>query len=188
MRAWLLVAVMVVWVPVARARDGIVIESYSGDRPADATKTLEPVLTELAQRDFEAGDSIGRLYEGKVSRPRQNSLPADFAKQLKDGQQEYIRGNYAAAATKLQPLIDTAHDNSGAFAKNQALRQTMLDALVALALAQDRGGDPKTAKLTLGELARSFPDAQVSAATWARARRSCSRTSSAISSSSRRAG
>ncbi|MGE0401317.1 MAG: hypothetical protein AB7T06_31715, partial [Kofleriaceae bacterium] len=166
MRSWLVAAVVVLWIPVAWARDGIVLESYGGDRPEDAAKTLEPLLGELQQRGFEAGDSIGRLYEGKVSRPRQNSLPANFAKQLKDGQQEYIRGNYAAAVAKLQPLIDTAHDNSGAFAKNQALRQTMLDGLVALALAQDRNGDPKTARLTFEELARSFPGTQVPSATW----------------------
>lgn len=166
MRAWVVAAVFVAWIPMAHARDGIVLESYGGPRPKDAQKTLAPILTELSQHGFEAGDSIGRLYEGKISRPRQNSLPADFAKQLKAGQQEYIRGNYAAAVAKLQPLIDTAHDNSGAFAKNQALRQTMLDGLVALALAQDRNGDPKTARLTFEELARSFPGAQVPAGTW----------------------
>ncbi len=166
MRAWLVVAVFVAWIPVARARDGIVLESYEGGRPKDADKRLEPLVNELAARGFEGGNSIGRLYEGKVSRPRQNTLPADFAKQLQAGQQQYIRGNYAAAVAALQPLIDTAHDNSGAFAKNQALRQTMLDGLVALALAQDRNGDPKTARLTFEELARSFPDAQVPANTW----------------------
>ncbi len=166
MRAWLVVAVFVAWIPVARARDGIVLESYEGERPKNADKLLEPLVNELAARGFDGGNSVGRLYEGKVSRPRQNSLPADFAKQLKAGQQEYIRGNYAAAVAALQPLIDTAHDNSGAFAKNQALRQTMLDGLVALALAQDRNGDPKTARLTFEELARSFPGAPVPAATW----------------------
>lgn len=160
------VAVWLACIPVAHARDGIVLESYEGNRPANAQKTLAPVLDELGQRGFEGGDSIGRLYEGKVSRPRQDSLPADFAALLKAGQQEYIRGNYQAAVDKLGALIDTAHDNSGAFAKNQPLRQTMLDALVALALAQDRNGDPKTARATFEELARSFPGAQVPAGTW----------------------
>ena len=166
MRVWLVVVAVVAWLPLAHARDGIVLETYEGQRPADATRKLAPLLEELAQRGFEAGDSIGRLYEGQVSRPRSDSLPTDFAKQLKDGQQEYIRGNYAAAVAKLQPLIDAAHDNSAAFAKNQALRQTMLDGLIALALAQDRNGDPKTARLTFEELARSFPGTSVPANTW----------------------
>ena len=125
MRVWLVVVAVVAWLPLAHARDGIVLETYEGQRPADATRKLAPLLEELAQRGFEAGDSIGRLYEGQGSRPRSDSLPTDFAKQLKDGQQEYIRGNYAAAVAKLQPLIDAAHDNSAAFAKNQALRQTV---------------------------------------------------------------
>jgi hypothetical protein len=166
MRAWIVAAVLVAWTGVANARDGIVLESYTGPRPADASKLLAPLLEELQKREFEAGDSIGRLYEGKVSRPRTNSLPADFAKQLLAGQQAYLRGDYAGAVQDLQKLIDLAHDNSGAFAKNQALRQTMLDGLVALALAQDRNGDPKSAELTFGELARSFPGAQVPANRW----------------------
>jgi hypothetical protein len=166
MRRWAVAAIVVAWVSVAHARDGIVLESYEGARPQDAAKTLAPLLGDLSQRGFEAGDSIGRLYEGKVSRPLQNSLPKNFAQQLKDGQLEYIRGNYAAAVAKLGPLIDAAHDNSGAFAKNQALRQTMLDGLIALALAQDRNGDPKTARATFEELARSFPGAAVPADTW----------------------
>jgi hypothetical protein len=136
MRAWIVAAVLVAWTGVANARDGIVLESYTGPRPADASKLLAPLLEELQKREFEAGDSIGRLYEGKVSRPRTNSLPADFAKQLLAGQQAYLRGDYAGAVQDLQKLIDLAHDNSGAFAKNQALRQTMLDGLVALALAR----------------------------------------------------
>lgn len=166
MRAWWVVCIAVAWTSIAEARDGIVLESYEGDRPADAAKALGPLLGELSQRGFEAGDSIGRLYEGKVSRPLHNSLPKNFAQQLKDGQLEYIRGNYASAVAKLAPLIDAAHDNSGAFAKNQPLRQTMLDGLTALALAQDRNGDPKTARATFEELARSFPDASVPASTW----------------------
>lgn len=166
MRSWIVVAVVVAWSGVASARDGIVLESYSGPRPADASKVLAPVLEELSQRGFEGGDSIGRLYEGKVSRPRPASLSPTFAQDLKTGQQQYLQGNYAAAVATLQPLIDSAHDNSGAFAKNQALRQTMLDGLVALALAQDRNGDPKTAQLTFEELARSFPGAQVPANRW----------------------
>jgi hypothetical protein len=166
MRVWLLVAALFAWIPLAQARDGIVLESYEAPRPPDATKTLQPLLEELSQHGFEAGDNIGRLWEGQVSRPLQNNLPANFAKLLKDGQQEYIRGNYAAAVAKLQPLIDAAHENSAAFAKDQSLRQTMLDGLIALALAQDRNGDPKTARATLEELARSFPVATVPATTW----------------------
>ncbi|MFN0250742.1 MAG: hypothetical protein ACKV2T_27930, partial [Kofleriaceae bacterium] len=166
MQRWVGVAIVVAWASVAHARDGIVLESYEGDRPANAGKTLGPLLGELSQRGFEAGDSIGRLYEGKVSRPLQNSLPKNFAQLLKDGQNEYIRGNYAAAVAKLGPLIDSAHDNSGAFAKNQSLRQTMLDGLIALALAQDRNGDPKTARATFEELARSFPGAAVPSNIW----------------------
>lgn len=167
MRLWWVVAWVVLGsAGLAEARDGIVLESYEGARPASADQALAPVLDELSSRQFEAGSSIGRLYESKVSRPRQSTLPDTFAKQLSDGQQEYIRGNYSAAVEKLQPLIDSAHDNSGAFAQNQALRQTMLDGLVALALAQDRNGDPKTARLTFEELARSFPDASVPAQRW----------------------
>ncbi|CAN5729117.1 hypothetical protein BH11MYX2_BH11MYX2_28840 [soil metagenome] len=151
---------------VAFARDGIVLESYTGPRPSSAATTLGPLLSELSARGFVTGEGVGRIYDAKVSRPAGPSLPADFAKKLADGRKAFVDGEFDDAVAKLGPLIDAAHASSGAFARNQPLREKLVDALVALAMAQQRGGDPRAAKLTFGELARSYPDAQVPKATW----------------------
>ncbi|HEY4056508.1 MAG TPA: tetratricopeptide repeat protein [Kofleriaceae bacterium] len=151
---------------LAFARDGIVLESYTGPRPATAATTLGALLSELSARGFVTGEGVGRIYDAKVSRPAGPALPGDFAKKLADGRKAFVDGEFDDAVSKLGPLIDAAHASSGAFARNQPLREKLVDALIALAMAQQRGGDPRAAKLTFGELARSYPDAQVPKATW----------------------
>src|SRR5690606_32676767 len=64
------------------------------------------------------------------------------------------------------PLVETAHANTGAFAMQPALREPLLKALIALALAYQRNGDPSAMRATFGEILRSFPDAQISRATY----------------------
>ncbi|HEY4175400.1 MAG TPA: tetratricopeptide repeat protein [Kofleriaceae bacterium] len=166
---FLVLAVLTVTAVLSRpayARDGIVLESYTGPRPSSAPTTLGPLLSELSARGFVTGEGVGRIYDAKVSRPAGPALPADFIKKLADGRKAFVDGEFDDAVAKLGPLIDAAHASSGAFARNQPLREKLVDALIALAMAQQRGGDPRAARLTFGELARSYPDAQVPKATW----------------------
>ena len=48
------------------------------------------------------------------------------------------------------------------FAKNQSLREPLRKALIALALSEQRVGDPAAMKAAFAELLHSFPDAVVS--------------------------
>jgi hypothetical protein len=66
----------------------------------------------------------------------------------------------------LTPLVDAAHANPGAFAQNQPLREKLLKALIALALSHQRIGDQDAARQTFGEILRSFPDTQLSRASY----------------------
>ena len=143
---------------------GIVLEAFTGQRPADASRLLGPVLDELAARGFAAGDTVARQYEGQVSRAAQSpsGLPADFAAQVDRGFKAWVSGKFDDAIKVLQPLVETAHANSGAFVKDPSLREPLVKALIVLAIAQQRTGDPSAARATFGEVLRSAPDSQVS--------------------------
>src|SRR5262245_5280452 len=54
----------------AQGPANIALESYTGDRPADAPRLLSPILDELAARGFTAGDTLARKYDAQVSRPQ----------------------------------------------------------------------------------------------------------------------
>src|SRR5688500_5924353 len=129
MRSLILVAIATLLVPVAAVADegfGVVVESYTGERPATAATVLAPVLRELAARRFLAGaDAVGRTFEAQVSRPAISAqgLPADFAEQIERGHRAWISGTFDQAVSVLGPIVDAAHANSGAFAKNPGLRE-----------------------------------------------------------------
>jgi hypothetical protein len=146
----------------------IVLESYTGQRPADANRLLGPVLEELSARGFDAGDGVARKIEGQVSKPAQTSagLPADFAAQVDRGFKAWVGGNFNDAIKILTPLIEAAHANTGVFVKDQSLRDPLAKALIVLAIAQQRTGDPGTAKGTYAEVARAFPGMQVTRGTY----------------------
>ena len=163
---FILVALMVM---TAGARGGgIVLESYTGDRAADAPRLLAPILEELSRRDYAAGDTVARAYETQASKPAitKGGLPADFSAQVDRGFKAWVSGKFDESIKILVPLVETAHANTGAFAKDQALRDPLLKGLIALALAYQRIGDLSAMKATFGEIVRSFPDAQVSRATY----------------------
>lgn len=148
--------------------DGIVLESYTGNRPAD-TKLLAPVLEELATRGFVGGyDAVGRKFEAQASRPvlSPEGLPAKFTAQIDAANTAWLGAKFDQAVQLLSPLVVAAHANPGTFAQNQALREQLLKALIVLALAQQRTGDPSAARETFGEILRSYPEMILSRATY----------------------
>jgi hypothetical protein len=149
--------------------DGIVLEAYTNERPADATRLLLPIVEELTHLNKTIeGEQIRLTYETGVSKPAltPEGLPTDFADQVDRGFRAWVGGKFDEAIKTLGPLLDTARANSGAFAKNQALREPMNKALIALALSEQRVGDPGAMKTAFAELLHSFPDAAVSRGTY----------------------
>ena len=166
-----LIAFLVIGLSAAHAApgDGIVIESYTGTRPEDANRLLSPVLEELATRGYVAGpDVVGRRFEQRVSRTSlvEGGLPDTFADQVEKGHKAWIAGRFDDAVKLLTPLVDAAQANPGAFAQNQPLREKLLKALIALALSHQRSNNTDAARKTFGEILRSFPDTQLSRASY----------------------
>lgn len=162
----ILIAVCVVG-SVAHA-NGVVLESYTGERPADAPRLLAPVLEELAKRKYDTGDTVARSYDSQVSRAAQTAkgMPPDFAAQIDAGQKAWVQGRFDDAIKVLVPLVDLAHNNSGEIAKNPTLRDPLLKGLIALAIAYQRIGDLGAMRATFGEIVRAYPEAQVSRGTY----------------------
>ncbi|HUS28009.1 MAG TPA: hypothetical protein VMZ53_05855 [Kofleriaceae bacterium] len=150
---------------VARA-NGVVLESYTGERPKDAARLLGPVLEELARKKYDAGDTVARAYESQISRSSMTAggMPADFAAQVDVGFKAWVGGRFDEAIKVLVPLVETAHGNSGEFARNPALREPLLKGLIALALAYQRIGDLGAMQATFREIIRAYPDAQIARA------------------------
>jgi hypothetical protein len=146
--------------------DGIVVESYAGQRPEDANRFLAPVLDELAKRGYVAGpEVVGRRYEQRVSRANLNGgLPGSFGDDAEKGHKAWIAGRFEEAVKILTPLVDVALANPGAFIQNDPQRDKLLKAMIALALSQQRQGEKNLAKQTFAEILRTYPDMQLSRA------------------------
>src|SRR5260221_8403100 len=162
------VLVLVVVLGAAAHAEGIALEAYTGDRPADASRLLGPILDELAKHKISAGDTVARTFETAVSRPARTAqgLPGNFADQVDSGFKAWFGGKFDDAIKTLVPLIETAHANWGAFAKDPALREPLRKAMIALGLAQQKSGDPGAMRTTFAELVRGFPELTLSRATY----------------------
>jgi hypothetical protein len=159
--------VVAVGIQPAAADNKIVLESYTGGKTQATATLIEPLLLALARSGFQGGEPVGRAFESRVSRPAiTGGLPADFAQKVDAAQQSFISGKFDEAVNTLAPLMDTARENTGAFASNRAALATMEKALIVYALSQDRMGDGGAATATFGEFLRSFPDKTVPRATW----------------------
>ena len=161
-------ALLLCHVAPAVAGDAIVLESFTGSRPDDASATLKPVIDELAARSFVVGPNVIAKFEARASTPALSpeGLPTDFADQVEKGHRAFLTGKFEDAVAILQPLTNAARANPGAFAQNQTLREKLLKASIALALSQSRQGQLDASQATFGEILRSFPDATVPRGTY----------------------
>jgi hypothetical protein len=149
------------------AADSVAIEAYTGKRPDNAGQLLGPVFEELTAQGFRVGyDGVGRLFEGKVSRSARTAagMPGDFADEVERGHKAWINGKFEEAIQILGPAIETAHGNAAVVSQDRKLRAEVQRALVDLALAHQRNGDPDEALNVMSELLRSFPELAITKA------------------------
>jgi hypothetical protein len=146
----------------------IVLEVYTGERPANADQAIGPIIDQLVSRNYRAGYiAVGRPFEDQVSRPAiTNGLAKNYVEQVDKGFKQWIGGNFQEAINALEPLVQAADANPGAFAlaRDQSLVEALKKALIALALSREEIGDHPGAVERMGQLVRSFPDEKVSRA------------------------
>lgn len=143
--------------------NNIVLESYTGDRPADATRLLQPVLTELSNRHYVSGDSVMHMIDGKLSLPIDSGkpVPPTFVADADRANDAFFAGQYTLALQLVNPLIDWAHTNPAAIAADPALRSATQKAVVTAALAYTRNGQKSEGDTQFAEFVRAFPDTPV---------------------------
>ncbi|MCX5743280.1 MAG: hypothetical protein NT062_12370 [Proteobacteria bacterium] len=147
---------------------GIVLESYTRQRPSDADTYVGPLLDTLAKDGFSTGSDVNRKYETEVSRPSldKQGLPLDFARQIDAGFDEWRNGKYSDAIGILAPLVDLAAKNAGAFADSPGSRDALRKAEITIALSHDGLGDARSADAAFLEIMRSFPEERLAAGTY----------------------
>ena len=162
----LVVAVALLTARVAAA-DSIVIESYDGERPADAESLLAPVHAELARRGFATGDALVARIGAQVSASSGQltaSQGVEAQKLVDTGYSKFIDGEYPAAAAAVEKALAIYATAPGQMAKEDALRDLQFKALLVAARSYEVIGKGEDAFRAMAEAIRTFPDRHVSAA------------------------
>jgi hypothetical protein len=169
MRHFCLVTILVVAVPAHAQppQTPIVLEVYTGERPPEAERVVGPIVAQLVSRNYRAGYvAVGRPFEDQVSRGAVSAagLSRTFVADVDKGFKAWVGGNFQEAINILEPLVQAADENVGAFAlaRDQSLGDALKRALIVLALSRQETGDNHGAEERMSQLVRSFPDEKVS--------------------------
>src|SRR5262245_36457544 len=148
---------------VSRAdRPIIVLESYVGQRPANADAMMAPLLDELEQRGFAARPASVLEQAGRRA-PRPGVLDtgttaAEITQPAESGYEAYTRGRFAEAEAALKLAIARIHRNPALLVLDTNNLDATFKILVALALSQAKRGDTSSSVATMIELIRTFRD------------------------------
>jgi hypothetical protein len=142
------------------ARPIIVLESYVGQRPANAGDIMAPLLDELAQREFVVRpaavlDRIG----GRAPRPGvldKAQTAAEITQPAEAGYAAYTRGRFAEAEAALTLALDKAHRNPALLVLDTNNLNAAFKILVGISLSQAKRGDASGSAATMAELIRMF--------------------------------
>ncbi|HEX3759812.1 MAG TPA: hypothetical protein VHW23_13955 [Kofleriaceae bacterium] len=138
----------------------LVLESYVGQRPANADAIMAPLLDELEQRGFATRPaSIAELAGGSAPRPGvldTGTTAAEITQPAESGYEAYTRGRFAEAEAALKLAIDRIHRNPALLVLDTSNLGATFKILVALALSQARRGDTGGSVATMLELVRTF--------------------------------
>lgn len=146
---------------VSAARPTIVLESYVGQRPANAGAIMEPLLDELEARGFAARPaSVLQWIGSRAPRPGaldKDQTAAEITQPADDGYEAYTRGRFADAEAVLRRALEQVHRNPALLALDTTNLNATFKILVGLALSQAKLGDTTGSVATMVELIRTFP-------------------------------
>jgi len=152
---------------VAATAAPIAIESYEGERPADAETLLRPIYTELARRGFVVGDALVAQIERTESRSADQlsaSASVEAQRYVDQGYQSFVDGDYAAAVASVTRALELYATAPGQMGRESALRDLQFRALLVAARSYEVLGQGEEAFGTMAEAIRTFPDRHVSGA------------------------
>jgi len=127
----------------AHADAGLWVEAYTGKRPPQADKLLEPMRVVFHERGYVGGDTLSTEM-ATVSRPGVDVPEQQVAYLTKLVELAYSllsSGKYASAAQRLQRALDLAHGAPALLVRDDAQRDVVLKALLGLAIAYRRDSE-----------------------------------------------
>lgn len=146
----------------AAAQTTLLIESYVGERPADADRVLAPLRARL-----ERGGVAARAAAVIASLGHRLPLPGTtdpaltataLAERIDLGVRSALRGDYQLAANQLEAALEAARANPSRVVSDEGSRAWLTKALAGLAFARGRLGDAAGAADAMAEQIRSFPE------------------------------
>ncbi len=143
----------------------IVVESYGGERPADAEQLLPTVLAELGSRGFDTGAALSKQIVDRMSAQAAILAPEQVAEAqrfLDSGQSNFLSGDFALAVKDLTFGLGLFDGAPATLARDPDLLDVRFRGLVYLSLAYKRQGKQSEATRTMAELIRSYPNRQIS--------------------------
>ena len=150
----------------ARAGAGIVVETFDGDRPGDASVLLDPVVSELGRRGYASGDRLAAEIQAHVSMAP-GSLSATQAAAAQHAvdiaYERSVDGDYERALASAQQALGLYATATGQMAHEPALRALERRAFYIAARSAEVLGRGDDAFAIMAEAIRTFPDDQPSA-------------------------
>ena len=147
---------------VAHAGNVVVIESYEGTRPDDATSVLSPLHAEFRALGYQTpSNELSASVQAKVSRPGTGlsaAILAEAVRVVDAGYQRWLAGDFEEATTVLAEGLQRFQNSPASVAQEPKLRDSIQKALVGLALSHNRLGHGEEARRHMAEYIRSFPD------------------------------
>lgn len=145
----------------AAARAGVVIEAYVGERPADASAILEPILAGFRSRGFYTRAEQAATLYGVFPLPGRATPPVTAADVLGRIDLGVSRVHYGKHDEAIHLLERAIHDLRASPAMTVALddpRKWVTKATAALVRAYLARGKASAAAEVLHDLVRSFPE------------------------------
>jgi hypothetical protein len=145
----------------------IVLESYVGPRPKDASVTLAPLLAELEAHGIAAlPETVRARARARAARPgiiNPAVTMAGLTEQIGKATELLQNRSYRAAAGLFESAIADALANDAVLVADPAEGHTaMMNAWIGLATCRARLGDQAGADAAMQEVARSFPNQEPS--------------------------
>lgn len=151
----------------AEAGKVLVLESYAGERPKNASSLLKAIYSDLQRRgaSMEHADIIRRLdsrlsRSGAVLDPHARTTAETLVDQ---GFNNYQRGHFRTAHQRLSRAIAMYQRRPATLARHRPALAAYSKALIYLAVTYPQAPRPnEEAAATMAEFIRSFPDEELS--------------------------
>jgi hypothetical protein len=138
----------------------ILIESYEGDRAADAGTLLAPVYAELEHRGYVGGDALVDVVRTKLSSDPGQLTPNQLVETQKSVERAYeklVDGDYTASFDASTKALDQYRSAPALLAHEDAVRSLEQKALLLAARSAQALGRNDDAFKWMAEEIRSFP-------------------------------